>query len=290
VYNRAWAVFADFYRRYHNKTNFGLPVLPSCLALFISYLCARGFAPSTITSYLSAIGYVHKMKGVADPTKTFLIQKLIVAIGRRRTADIRLPLTRPLLYELIKSLSHTNCSAYQRALYSAMYIVAFYGFFRIGELASKTKKSFDNVVQYQQVTFLLQDSQVNTVKITISRFKHNTNNRPFGILIDREPTETYCPVQLLCEYLKLRKYMPGPLFCFPDGSPVSVAQFNTELHNSLIFCGMDAARYKSHSFRIGAACHAAERGLSDAQIRTLGRWNSDAFRLYIRSTSLTANS
>ena len=35
--------------------------------------------------------------------------------------------------------------------------------------------------------------------------------------------------------------------------------------------------YKSHSFRIGGACHAAEQDYSDAQIRALGRWKSDTF-------------
>ena len=56
----------------------------------------------------------------------------------------------------------------------------------------------------------------------------------------------------------------------------------------LKFCGLDTSRYKGHSFRIGAASHAADKGFSDAQIRTLGRWKSDAFHLYIRSEWLSA--
>jgi len=289
MYHRAWAVFGEFYQRYYHQTNLTFPVATSCLALFVSYLCARSLAPATINSYLSAIGYVHKMKGVTDPTKAFVIQKLLVAVSRRSKADIRLPISRPLLYELVKSLAHTNSSAYQRSLYSAMYMVAFYGFFRIGELASKTRTGPVEVVQYEQVKFLVRDSQVTTVKIIITKFKHNTANRPFDILIDRESSELFCPVQLLNDYFKVRGYGNGPLFCFADGTPVTVAQFNTELRQALVFCGLDTSRYKGHSFRIGAACHAAERGLSDAQIRALGRWNSDAFKLYIRPPSLSAN-
>ena len=37
---------------------------------------------------------------------------------------------------------------------------------------------------------------------------------------------------------------------------------------------------------IGAATFAAECGFSDAQIRSMGRWKSDAFRKYIRSPGL----
>ena len=79
-----------------------------------------------------------------------------------------------------------------------------------------------------------------------------------------------------------RAATPGPLFCFADGSPVKTSQFTQQLQQALNFCGLDSTKYKSHSFRIGAASLAAEKGLSDAQIRHLGRWKSDAFKLYIR--------
>ena len=55
-----------------------------------------------------------------------------------------------------------------------------------------------------------------------------------------------------------------------------------DLRSVLSFCGLDTARYKSHSFRIGAAFDAALRGFSDAQIRLMVRWRSDAFRQNIR--------
>lgn len=69
-------------------------------------------------------------------------------------------------------------------------------------------------------------------------------------------------------------------------APFQVNHFNSELRRCLAFCGLDPRRYKSHSFRIGAACLAAEKGFSDAQIRALDRWKSDAFKLYIRNSTL----
>ena len=62
-----------------------------------------------------------------------------------------------------------------------------------------------------------------------------------------------------------------------------------ELQRCLAYCGLDTSRYKSHSFRIGGACHTADRGYSDAQIRALGRSKSDAFKVYLRSEVLQAN-
>ena len=54
------------------------------------------------------------------------------------------------------------------------------------------------------------------------------------------------------------------------------------------YCGLDPSRYKGHSFRIGAASLAADAGMSDAQIRALGRWQSNAFHKYIRIPSITS--
>lgn len=66
----------------------------------------------------------------------------------------------------------------------------------------------------------------------------------------------------------------GPLFETLDGSPVSRTQFASQLSLAISPWGLDPSRYKGHIFRIGAASHASDRGLSDAQIRLMGRWTS----------------
>ena len=132
------------------------------------------------------------------------------------------------------------------------------------------------------------DGKANMVKIVITQFKHNPSRQPFEILIERDETSPFCPVKALVDYCRLRGSQPGPLFCHQNIAPVTVNQFNSELSRCLKFCGLDTSRYKGHSFRIGAASHAADKGFSDAQIRTLGRWKSDAFKLYIRSECLSA--
>ena len=70
----------------------------------------------------------------------------------------------------------------------------------------------------------------------------------------------------------------GPLFCLADGSAVKTEVFTRQLKGALAFCDLDCSRYKSHSFRIGAASLAAENGMSDVQI---GRLKSNAFKLSI---------
>ena len=47
--------------------------------------------------------------------------------------------------------------------------------------------------------------------------------------------------------------------------------------------GIDLEKYSGHSFRIGAASTAARYRLQDSLIKTLGRWESMAYTLYIRT-------
>ena len=230
MYRRAWSVFREFYAQFYGSANPSLPLFPHCIPLFISYLSFRKLAFSTITSYLAAISYVHKLlKGFTGSN-----------------VDVRLPVTRPVLHELIRSLRFTNSSAFQRSLYATMFLVAFYGLFRIGELATKSTRVASSVVQFNNLTFL----STHEAKISISNYKHNTSNRPFDIILAREVSQPFCPVAALLQYCSTRGDRPGPLFCQADYSPISVHQFNRELQRCLAFCGLDTSRYKSHSFRI----------------------------------------
>ena len=108
------------------------------------------------------------------------------------------------------------------------------------------------------------------------------------VIITRDPASPFCPVKAMLDYCKVRLFAPGPLFCFRN-RPVTVTQFNEQIRARLSFCSLDSNRYKSHSFRIGAACHAADLGYTDSQIRALGRCKSDVFKLYIRNETLATN-
>ena len=66
-----------------------------------------------------------------------------------------------------------------------------------------------------------------SLKLTFQDFKHSYNQPPFSIVITRAPT--FCPVQLMLDYLTLRVYKPGPLFMTSHGHPVSCTTFTDQL-------------------------------------------------------------
>ncbi|XP_070174273.1 uncharacterized protein [Littorina saxatilis] len=278
-YRRAWTLFVEFADKHCLAKEPPIPV--GTIALFISFLTNKSYKPATISSYVSALGYIHKMYAVPDPTSSFMIQKLLQA-GHKRTPahDSRLPLSKKLLLQLLDSLTHIVVSPFDKALYSAMFSLAFHAFLRVGEITVRNRQDpSPHLISSQQVA-------LSNGKITLKflSFKHDSCGRAFTLTIQPGSSACHCPVALLSAYFQLRSPGNSPLFACASGRPVLRKEFETVLKRALVFCQVDPSHYHSHSFRIGAATAAAERGLSDAQIRQLGRWKSDAFKTYIRSS------
>ena len=288
TYQRAWRLFYQFLTTIFHSVSKPFPIAPHTLALFIAFMYDKKYAPSTVSSYVSALGYSHKFLGLADPTKVFFIIQILKGYGKIGSRlDSRLPITLPVLNRIIESSAQLTITHYQSLQLNAMCSIAFFAFLRIGEITYTSPKDAHVPLQVHQLSKLLDPSkQVVALKLTFGNFKHNYNQRPFSVILHRH--NSCCPVQLLLEYLSLRGNRPGPLFLNSDNSPVSRTHFAELLSLSLKACGLDSTRYKGHSFRIGAASFAAERGMSDAQIRALGRWRSNAFLKYIRLPSLVS--
>jgi hypothetical protein len=47
--------------------------------------------------------------------------------------------------------------------------------------------------------------------------------------------------------------------------------------------GLDPNEYGTHSYRIGGATALFAQGADPTVIRTMGRWSSDIYRLYVRA-------
>ena len=287
TYRQAWKLFYQFLNAIFHSVVTELPISPHTLALFIAYMYGKNYAPSTVSSYVLALGYSHRLLSFPDPTKAFFIIQMLkgyTKLGSR--LDSRLPITLPILHRIIEGASQLAISQLHCCQFQAMCAIAFYGFLRIGEITSNSLKNAAVPLQVHQLVKLIDTSQhVVALKIVFGNFKHNYNQRPFSIVISRQAS--VCPVLLLLDYLAIRGKSPGPLFMNQGNSPVSRSFFTDLLNRLLRTCGLNPALYKGHSFRIGASSFAADRVMSEAQIRALGQWKSNAFLKYIRIPSMS---
>ena len=68
-----------------------------------------------------------------------------------------------------------------------------------------------------------------------------------------------------------------------DDNYLTRARFVAAVRAALREVSIDDSKYSGHSFRIGAATIAALQGLPDSLIKTLGRWESSVYTIYIRT-------
>ena len=90
-----------------------------------------------------------------------------------------------------------------------------------------------------------------------------------------------CPVTALRH---LFMQFPSPhqtLFSRPYGQPFSKSFFVLKICTFLLQASIPTAGFTSHSIRKGVAVTAAATGISQDDIKLLGRWKSDAVNLYI---------
>ena len=96
------------------------PALPQDVRHFIAWLSLQHFAPSTIATYVSAVGYYHKIHSWLDPTRDFLVTKLLTGCRRDNLAhNGRWPITIPILTHIINALPYVCPSSYEVALFRA---------------------------------------------------------------------------------------------------------------------------------------------------------------------------
>ena len=109
---------------------------------------------------------------------------------------------------------------------------------------------------------------------------------PFGARVTLYLARTgnvLCPVALVLADLTIWQATLGPMFIFRDDTPLFLAHLVTAFQQALQVGGFDIFSHSGHCFRIEAATTAAEFGLSDSLIKTLGRWKSAAYATYIKT-------
>ncbi len=245
------------------------PASPQDIHRFVAGLSLQKLAPSTIATYVSGVGFYHKVWGWPDPTRNFLVAKLLEGCRRGCLpwADKRLPITLPLLSHLLHALPSVCSSLFEVSLFKAVF--------------------FSYCLQ--QSLFMFSDVEFcNSYELSASvvfSFRHSKNNMsgpPQLIRLVRSANQAVCPVKALCDYVAIRPPLQGSFFCHFDGSPLTQFQFNAVLKQVLVFSGMGDAHIRAHSFRIGAATTAAAAGIPLTDIQAMGCWRSDAVLRYIQ--------
>ena len=266
-----------------------LPVSQSVLCLFISHLANVGLSYGTIKTYLASVRHLQISMNLPEPRsvpmpKLALVERGIRHLGAssRRTRS-RLPII-PCILRQIKALWSREAICYDTIMLWAACCMAFFGFFRMGEITCSTSdgRSSEHCVSVADIA-VDNTQEPPVIKIHLRSSKTDQFRQGVDIFLGRTGQDL-CPVSALLAYLAVRGSAPGPLFRLRDGCYLTKEVFITRVREALSVLGYDEESYAGHSFRIGAATTAAEQGVEDSIIKMLGCWESSAFQRYVRAS------
>lgn len=280
AYTNALNNFNKF-RTSHSLQNLW-PVPAEHLEYYIADLYDKGYSAKSASTFISAISYFHKIHGIDDASSQFRCKKVLEGFRRMTPSkDRRLPILLGMLEQIYKKLGHVCSSPYEATLFRAAYTLAFFGLFRVSEIAWSSLLDPDRPLQIDDVKFIKKGESIKTVNISLRKSKTNHVNK--NELVQIFPIKSVvCPVQALQCYLGVRHKGLGILLCHQDRSPLTRYQFGAVLSKTLQALRIDTSGYRSHSFRIGAASWLASQGTPYDTIKKMGRWSSNSFMTYIR--------
>ena len=226
------------------------------ISLYAAYLVNNGIQSSTLRSYYCAIKSILRDDGYLVNEDKILLNTLAKACklvnDRVRThLPIHIKLLELLLFEVERLFTS---QPYLETLYKTIFLIAYYGLFRIGELTSGShpvKAANVHIAQNKnKMLFILfsskthgRESRAQSIKIT--RCDKHRKTKAF-----------FCPFRASREYLALRgNYVNDndPFFVHSDHSPIQPEQVRRVLKLTLEAVNLPPKCYSFHSIRIGAS-------------------------------------
>ena len=183
--------------------------------------------------------------------------------------DDRIPVSLELLHRMIDIIPTLGLSGYNKVMLKSLFTIMFHGFLRPGEISG----SLHNIQYDMCIVFK------DCVSIQFLSYKH-CKGKPYRIEIPISG-DKYCPVYLLCKFLKIRGKKSGPFFSTKAGK-LLLYSFVSKIVKLLVKVLNINGVLTSHSFGIGAATWAAKQGVTLEIIMRMYRWSSTAVKNYIR--------
>lgn len=269
------------------------PAPPRFLASWAVTLAPR-LSVSSIKRYLSGLRSWHVDLGLAvDQFSDRTLERCLCGIRRFYGEKDRrpcLPITLPVLERCLATLAGRlvveghALTIRELAVLRAAWTLAFASFLRCGEATYDRLDPAFNISR--------QDVSVSSGSVTLHVPASKTDYFCRGVTITMPKTGViacvHAAVSSLLTLTAAEDAEPlAPLFhrgqiLGSRRAPFTRTFFIVALRVALTRAGVTQPQaYAGHSFRRGDTTWASWCGLSDSQIQTLGRWNSDCFRRYI---------
>ena len=281
---QAYSSHLQSYLTFCKNHNFPVDPTPDTLSFFTVYMCHH-IKPSSVDAYLS--GICNQLEPffphVRASRKSPLVARTLAGCKRNLgTATVRKrPLGREDLLECLRNFLPTS---YDNLLFRALLLAGFLGLHRLGELVRPSKGNIWRKTIPRTSAMLDPVHRRFQYRLPTSKTDHIFEGST--ILLD-EAIDDIPSFDIFAEYLTARDDL------FPLSPPLWIASTGEIPTREWFLTRLDSAvndpTVGGHSLRAGGATFFASLGWPDDRIQMLGRWKSDAFKIYIRKNPILLN-
>ena len=177
------------------------------LTLFVGYLIQQEKQSSTIKSYISAIKAILREDGIKITEDQYLISSLTKACKiKNDSLTVRFPIQKDVLRLILTNINNTfGNQVYLGKLYRAMYAMAYYGLFRVGEITKG-----EHPILARNVHLALNKRKL-LIYLESSKMDNKGNNPQIVKISAQNPrkettklTQQFCPFKIIGDYIVIR--------------------------------------------------------------------------------------
>ncbi|XP_066438199.1 uncharacterized protein [Eleutherodactylus coqui] len=155
----------------------------------------EGWTLGRVNRFMAGVAFGCKLKGVVDVTKNFIVRQALKGFRRGKgRPDTRRPVSFGILERLGGAIDSVCGENFERLLFKAVFSLAFFGAFRVGELVSPSK-AVGGGVQREDVR-LVKDR----LEIFVRRSKTDQEGRGQLVRLGKVAGAVMCPIRAFNNY------------------------------------------------------------------------------------------
>ena len=259
------------------------PVDPLLMLTFIS-CCAGSYSGKTLSNYSYAIRAWHVLHGAPWRINPPEMKAALDGATILAPPSSKRPKRAPLLVDIISAIATKMDFAkpLDAAVYSCLTTV-FFSAARLGEFTLPSLKAFVPSLHVKRSDVILRQDR-HGLKVTVFRLPHTKCSANGEDVFWATQEGILDPEAALNNHFAVNNPPPDqPLFSWrhPQGlRPLTRTEFLKRINLAAADLGIESL--KGHGIRIGATLEYLLRGVPFDVVKSIGRWSSEAFLLYLR--------
>ncbi|KIJ19754.1 hypothetical protein PAXINDRAFT_67127 [Paxillus involutus ATCC 200175] len=268
-----------------------IPISHNLLSAFLA-CCTGALSGLTISNYAAALRAWHVLHGLAWNINEPEYKALLEGATRLTPASSKQPKRSPFTATILEKFREVmNLEDPHNAVIFACLISSFYCIARLGEFTVSAISRFDPTkhISHSALTITHNHNDLPVMKFTIPATKTFPNGEEVHCTPHSPPSPT-SPKSAIETHFRINQDKPhAHLFSWkhPSGAMRPLCKKEvTKRIDSIAKAHPDLLDLKGHSLQIRGTLHYLHNGVPFNVVKTMGRWSSELFTLYLQHHAL----